>query len=622
MSDECVCDDSNSVFSDTPESVDTESYADVKELNFSDTSFSFDCLDDFHESTEHTFISDVNNPEFDDSVAVKSSHNEISQFLLMWSVSQNIPHGSLTLLLKGLQKWHPELPSCAATLFNNHRSKEPIIPLGAGEFVYMGIEDKLSEVLKNGTYKNVVDGGILYDELSEIARAKKAKLVTLTFNIDGIPLFKSTSKSIWPIVCHINEYTYVPFIIAAYYGQSKPACLNSFFEKFVAESVAINRRTICVDGCDYFIAIYAFTCDAPARSFIKGTKLCSGYDGCDFCRQRGEYSREHRKIIYTDMQPVIRTDEEFRKYGEIGHQMRISPLVSIDQLDMIQQFPPDYMHLVHLGVMKRLLQYWKKSMNDFSCEEFSRVIQGLGASLPREFHRKTRSLKELDRWKATEYRNFLMYVAPMCLKDILTSDRYRHFLLLHFAIYVMTSREHRHYLDNARACLHRFVSEIPDLYGEEMLVYNMHGLLHLADSVEKIGLLDFWSAYKFENFLQLMKKRIRSPTNILQQLRNRFHEMFMQRSHEFKFYLKEDDFCVTNDGLVCFTEKVSDKVIKGFKCELQSELYDYPYPSSSLGIGVYHKSEFETTSNFLCKCVSFQISDFSFAVIPFAHPCL
>ena len=62
---------------------------------------------------------------------------------------------------------------------------------------------------------------------------------------------------------------------------------------------------------------------------------------------------------------------------------------------------------------------------------FQTVLYG---KLPSEFARQPRSLAELDRWKATELRNFLLYTGPVVLKGIIDVNQYRHFLSFSVAI--------------------------------------------------------------------------------------------------------------------------------------------------------------------------------------------
>jgi hypothetical protein len=59
--------------------------------------------------------------------------------------------------------------------------------------------------------------------------------------------------------------------------------------------------------------------------------------------------------------------------------------------------------------------------------------------IPQEFARKPRTLAEFERWKATEYRTFLLYTGPICLQTSLPSELYSNFLLLSVAVTILLS---------------------------------------------------------------------------------------------------------------------------------------------------------------------------------------
>ncbi len=54
-----------------------------------------------------------------------------------------------------------------------------------------------------------------------------------------------------------------------------------------------------------------------------------------------------------------------------------------------------------------------------------------------EFARNPRSVAERHRWKATEYRHFLLYTGPVALLDVLSSPVYSNFMLLYVAISIL-----------------------------------------------------------------------------------------------------------------------------------------------------------------------------------------
>ena len=102
---------------------------------------------------------------------------------------------------------------------------------------------------------------------------------------------------------------------------------------------------------------------------------------------------------------------------------------------MVTQFPIDYMHLVCLGVMKRILIMWIKGSRDIG--EISNQMVALKDFIPCEFARKPRSMKDIDRRKATEFRQFLLYTGPVVLSQILYPNLYKHFLLLFVGIHIL-----------------------------------------------------------------------------------------------------------------------------------------------------------------------------------------
>ena len=60
-------------------------------------------------------------------------------------------------------------------------------------------------------------------------------LIPLCFNIDGLPLFKSSSVNFWPILCQIydTKYEWKPFPVAIFCGVGKPGCVSDFLKEFV-----------------------------------------------------------------------------------------------------------------------------------------------------------------------------------------------------------------------------------------------------------------------------------------------------------------------------------------------------------------------------------------------------
>lgn len=77
----------------------------------------------------------------------------------------------------------------------------------------------------------------------------------------------------------------------------------------------------------------------------------------------------------------------------------------------------------------------------------------------------------------------------------------------------------------AKRLLMEFSIELTRIYGALNASFNFHSLLHIADDVNFLHApIDNYSAFKFENFLQYVKKLIRKGDHCIKQIHNRVLE--------------------------------------------------------------------------------------------------
>ncbi len=326
-----------------------------------------------------------------------------------------------------------------------------------------------------------------------------------------------------------------PFIIGVYQGKSKPKNVDEFLHDFVKEARSLEDSCIVHNNdCSHTFKILALICDMPARSFIKCVKGHNAYSGCDRCTQYGVYDR---KVTFPKCDAPLRTDDACNRMVDNEHHLQQSPLVVLN-LGMVSNFPLDYIHLVCLGVVRKLVSLWlagplKTRLGPLSRAELNEKLLSFTQNMPYEFARKPRAIVEFERWKATEYRSFLLYTGPVCLLHILPAQLYDNFMLLSVAITVVLSPSLcQEYADYSRALLILFVKHFGELYGQDKLTYNVHGLIHLCDDVKLYDVLDKVSAFPFENFLGKVKKSIRQPRLPLQQVVRRLSEVKDMQAEE------------------------------------------------------------------------------------------
>lgn len=167
----------------------------------------------------------------------------------------------------------------------------------------------------------------------------------------------------------------------------------------------------------------------------------------------------------------------------------------------------------------------------------------ISEDMPIEFNRKPRSLNEVKRWKATEFRQFLFYTGPVVLKDKISTDRYINFLSLHVACSILSNSKHFHLLDYASELLKYFVQTFKILYGAEHISHNVHNLLHITHDVKNFGPLQDFSAFPYENYLQTILKSLRKSDKPLSQIIKRHSEKCMANNllpiKQYPIYCKE-----------------------------------------------------------------------------------
>jgi len=92
------------------------------------------------------------------------------------------------------------------------------------------------------------------------------------------------------------------------------------------------------------------------------------------------------------------------------------------------------MHLVCLGVVRRMLHFWLKGplpirMSARHVSMISEKLVSFRGNVPMEFARKPRSLSELEYWKASEFRQFVLYSGLVVLSHHNISKKfYEHFV--------------------------------------------------------------------------------------------------------------------------------------------------------------------------------------------------
>lgn len=296
------------------------------------------------------------------------------------------------------------LPTDSRTLMKTPRdSKAGQIQIGDMWVFHMDVADELRKHLPNPTPSEL----------------------RLQLNLDGAPLYNCNSKSLWPLLCALGDKDKPkgkPFPLLLAVGSCKPNDCE-FVRRAIHELNTLQNQGLTLPGGRVIpVQVESIVCDSPGRALIKGTKNHNARVACHFCTLRGYYHRRTMIFPFSELirnrhhipRPLPRTDLSFRNRDDAEFHKEDSVLLEFDTFDLVHSTPSDYMHLVCIGVMKRLNQAWAKPSNFpgerrrvLSVQNRQLVSSRLSASAPflsSEFTRRPTSLAQEAKWKAHEYR--------------------------------------------------------------------------------------------------------------------------------------------------------------------------------------------------------------------------
>lgn len=515
----------------------------------------------------------------------ESQEESIKQSLGQWAVNCNVPQNTVNKLLKILKFETPLtfLPKDCRTLLKSGSSKVVNIrEVKPGNYHHFG--------LKKGIIK--------YSLVLPLSDHIK-----IAVGVDGLPISKSSSGQLWPILAYIMPYRSYVFPIGIYYGYQKPQDSNDFLYDFISEALELTTNGITINNKIKKVTLEVMCCDVPAKSYLLRVKGHSGFFSCTRCTHEGEYINNRVCFPYNAIGHKKRSHDDYVSMNNEEHHISpiISSIVLIPNINVTDFFSLDYMHLACLGVMKKLINLWMTNgppnvrLSSLKVKKLSSSLNKIHNCLTNDFVRKPRGIEEYPRYKATELRQFLLYTGPVVLKGILSDECYQHFMTLNIAMRILLSTDHSKYVGYAANLLDYFVKTFEQMYGSHFVSHNVHSLLHVVDDYVKYGPLDNCSCFPFENYMKVLKRMIRKHDKPLQQIIKRYDEIYINdkikfgnHDHNTFTVQKPDCFILTSAGeIVQIIEILSNSsVIVGKSFNSKSDMFDKPIKSSKLDIYV------------------------------------
>ena len=406
------------------------------------------------------------------------------------------------------------------------------------------ISERNQEIIKNN-FSDIHDGLKYKNFILSLPDDQKQSYLTLTFNSDGSPIFKSSSYSIWPIQMIPNELPLhvryqKPITYALWFGKNKPN-MTYFLSPFVESlnEYSTNGIACIVNGETKYLKLYSICCcvDSVARAPMQGFVQFNGYYGCNWCLHPGKSVMHNKKavvkypLLYEN--PPRRTQECTLEHVRqaIASNLRsvfgvkkVSPLLSLNGFDIIDGFVPDFMHCIALGVAKQFADYWFNSTNQpysISKENRRRIDRHIKSfKVPNQLVRLSRSIEDRKFWKSKEWENWVLYYSLPTLAEIPNFQNYlSHWALLVEAFHILLKKCITFLeLERADQLLKRFVALTQFYYSEDAMTFNIHQLLHLPQSVADWGPLWSHCGYPFESGNGQIVRKVHAAKGVLNQI--------------------------------------------------------------------------------------------------------
>ena len=387
-----------------------------------------------------------------------------------------------------------------------------------------------------GVISDMYDASLYAELMENNGFLNNPNNLSFTWYTDGVPIYKSSKVSAWPLYLTINElphemrYKKENVILAGiWYGKKKPNA-NAFIHKFrdYFRELFVNGVQVVIPNPYRAINVKGIllrgTCDLPAKAQFLNMTQYNGRFGCQDCYCEGESiaTGPNSSVWVFPYQRnfELRTTEDSNNYARLGTPQ--NPHLGVKGPNVFSKIMPDFirgmgidkMHGVDGGVAKKILSLLfdvQFGMFPFSLYQFRDLTNRRLMSIkpPKFVHRMPRCVEDLVHWKASELKVWFFHYSLPVLKDIMRNDYFQHVTLLITAIALLDSDivtpEMIRISDDL---LNTFVEQFEILYGLRFCTMNIHQLLHLPLKVENLGPLWSFSCFEFENlngcFLRLV----------------------------------------------------------------------------------------------------------------------
>lgn len=413
-------------------------------------------------------------------------------------------------------------------------------------------KDELKPVVNNNestTYDDVTSG-----KYYKSIKKNVPDLLSLTFNTDGVKIFKSRKKSsLWPLLMVVNEipkehrFKRENMILAGLWYGSDPD-FSMYLKPFIDDLSDLNEKKFFVEvdnvQLHFTVCAIIFSTDTPAKAKVLHCLLFNGFYGCPYCFHPGtnldedsmrypyleKVENRTHELVLSDALKVLNMRAQGFKCTDVRGIKGPTPLFLLPQFNVVTGSAVDFLHCALHGITGKVDGLWFDSKHHYEKFYIGRPNQIIAVDNnistirpPKRFTRYPRSIDDRAFYKASEHLNWLLFYGAACIDGILPNVYLKHFQLFSSAIFMLNKDEISFKeLDDAEKKLKQFLKEFPDLYGKNNEVFNVHLVSHIPESVRNCGPLWCYSNFPFEDMNGVLKNYVNGTSDVIKQIVSKY----------------------------------------------------------------------------------------------------
>ncbi|CAF1206432.1 unnamed protein product [Rotaria sordida] len=320
--------------------------------------------------------------------------------------------------------------------------------------------------------------------------------LSLMISTDGKPIIKS-KRTRTKIPPPIREDLNNVILLGLWHGPVAPP------SSLLLDKIVDNIKLLAATGINvyinnkiihFMIHVQLFTGDFPARAKCNQLVSHNGFYACSRCLFDGlrcsKPCGKHTLYKWTDFIQRPQKQRTQQHINTCAQQIsavntNVFGVIGISPLSSVLSIPDQSTYLLSEwhDVLKQnptALNFINKCLDDIK--------------YPHTFNRRPLDFSNYTKWKASELRTFMIYIAlpvlvklrlniPNCFPDVYLS----HFILLFIYIRVLRHFDDRDEIKNMPKFIHIYLSHFSHLYDPCKELYSVHALVHLWQQVEQHG---------------------------------------------------------------------------------------------------------------------------------------